>query len=121
MMTKHGGRGLGIARESGGTPPGAEEVIAQHHERGDGSGYPGHRQGPGITPAGMIGAIVDVHDAVTSDRMYQVALSAEDPLKRMYQWRHEDSSTQMVEEFIRCMGIFSIGSLVALSTAASGW
>jgi HD-GYP domain-containing protein (c-di-GMP phosphodiesterase class II) len=119
-MTRHVGWGLGIARESGGVPPGAEEVIAQHHERGDGSGYPGHRRGAGITPAGMIGAIVDVYDAVTSDRMYKVALSAEDALKRIYEWRHKDFSAQMVEEFIRCMGIFPIGSLVELSTGSVG-
>ena len=44
----------------------------------------------------------------------------EDALKRMYEWRKKDFKPQMVEEFIKCMGIFPIGSLVELSTGAIG-
>jgi HD-GYP domain-containing protein (c-di-GMP phosphodiesterase class II) len=120
IMTQHVDWGLEIVRESGGLPQGALDVIAQHHERSDGQGYPHHRAGQAITPAGMIGAIVDVYDAVTSDRSYGTALSAEDALKSMYEWRNKDFQAQLIEEFIRCMGIFPIGSLVELSTGTIG-
>jgi len=120
IMQKHVRWGVQILEESGDVPPGALELVLQHHERGDGSGYPDFRQGTGITPAGYIGAIVDVYDAVTSDRTYNVAMSAEDALKRMYEWREKDFSANLVEEFIRCMGIFPIGSLVELSTGSIG-
>src|SRR6185369_1545766 len=103
------------ANASGEVPHGAMEVIAQHHERNDGTGYPNRRADTGIAPAGYIGAIVDVYDAITSDRLHKAGLSAEDALKRMYEWRAKDFSSHMVEEFIRCMGIFPIGSLVELS------
>jgi len=119
-MQKHVRWSAQMLEESGGVPPGALEVVLQHHERGDGSGYPDYRQGTGITPAGYIGAIVDVYDAVTSDRTYNVAMSAEDALKRMYEWREKDFSAHLIEEFIRCMGIFPIGSLVELSTGSVG-
>jgi len=119
-MRKHVRWGIDILNESGSTPPGVHEMVLQHHERGDGSGYPDGRQGTGITPAGYIGAIIDVYDAITSDRTYNVALSAEDALKRMYEWRHRDFHGELIEEFIRCMGIFPIGSLVELSTGSVG-
>jgi len=120
IMAKHVKWGIEILQESGGLPPGAQEVISQHHERGEGHGYPNHLKGSAITPAGMIGSIVDVYDAITSDRTYGVGMSAEDALKRMYEWRHKDFSAQMVEDFIRCMGIFPIGSLVELSNGSVG-
>jgi HD-GYP domain-containing protein (c-di-GMP phosphodiesterase class II) len=119
-MTNHVQWGLEIITNSGGLPSGALEMIEQHHERADGSGYPGHRRAQGISPAGSIGSIVDVYDAITSDRTYSGGLSPEDALKRMYEWRKKDFNAQMVEEFIKCMGIFPIGSLVELSTGAIG-
>ena len=41
-------------------------------------------------------------------------------MKRMYKWRDKDFNAQLVEEFIKCMGIFPIGSLVELSTGSVG-
>lgn len=119
-MTKHVPWGVEILQSSGGVAQGAIEMVEQHHERGDGGGYPGHVTAKKITPSGAIAAIVDVYDAVTSDRHYSGGLSAEEALKRMYEWRKKDFKPQMVEEFIKCMGIFPIGSLVELSTGATG-
>jgi len=119
-MTKHVPWGVEILQQSGGVAQGAIEMVEQHHERGDGGGYPTHRTAKMITSAGAIAGIVDVYDAVTSDRHYSGGLSAEEALKRMYEWRKKDFKPQMVEEFIKCMGIFPIGSLVELSTGAIG-
>ncbi len=120
MMSQHVPWGVEILQASGGVAQGAIEMVEQHHERGDGGGYPGRRTANMITPAGAIAGIVDVYDAVTSDRHYSGGLSAEDALKRMYEWRKKDFKPLMVEEFIKCMGIFPIGSLVELSTGAIG-
>lgn len=120
IMSNHVPWGVEILQTSGGVAQGAIEMVEQHHERGDGGGYPGRRTAKMISPAGAIAAIVDVYDAVTSDRHYSGGLSAEEALKRMYEWRKKDFKPQMVEEFIKCMGIFPIGSLVELSTGATG-
>lgn len=120
IMSKHVPWGVDILQASGGVAQGAIEMVEQHHERGDGGGYPGRRNAKMISPAGAIAGIVDVYDAVTSDRHYSGGLSAEEALKRMYEWRKKDFKPQMVEEFIKCMGIFPIGSLVELSTGAIG-
>ncbi|MEE9157546.1 MAG: HD-GYP domain-containing protein [Gammaproteobacteria bacterium] len=120
LMTKHVPWGLEILQQSGGIPPAAMQVIEQHHERHDGSGYVGKLQGDLIGIGGAIGAIVDVYDAITSQRVYGEPVSAEDALKRMYEWRHKDFDAELVEEFIKCMGIYPIGSLVELRTGSVG-
>ena len=120
IMKKHIQWGVEIVQRSGTVHPGVLEFITQHHERADGTGYPAGRKKEAIAPAGAIGSIIDVYDAVTSERLYSGGLSAEEALKRMYEWRDKDFSSQLVEEFIKCMGIFPIGSLVELSTGSVG-
>lgn len=112
--------GAEIVQKSGGVPRGAMQIIEQHHERADGSGYPGLRKGTLISDPGSLAGMVDVYDAVTSDRGYDKGMSAEDALKSMYEWRHKDFKPKFVEEFIKCMGVFPIGSLVELSTGSVG-
>ncbi len=120
IMKKHTQWGVEIVERSGNVHPGVVEFIAQHHERADGTGYPAGLIKEAIAPAGAIGSIIDVYDAVTSERLYSGGLSAEEALKRMYEWRDKDFGAQLVEEFIKCMGIFPIGSLVELSTGSVG-
>jgi HD-GYP domain-containing protein (c-di-GMP phosphodiesterase class II) len=55
-------------------------VIAFHQERWDGSGYPERRQGTNIPLLARIFAVVDVFDALTSDRPYRKALPVEEAL-----------------------------------------
>ncbi|MBE9516815.1 MAG: HD-GYP domain-containing protein [Proteobacteria bacterium] len=119
-MGRHIAWGLRILDQSGGVSNIVKEITEQHHERWDGTGYPKHVNEDQITLYGSIGAIVDVYDAVTSERTYGEPMSAEVALKKMYEWRDKDFSGELIEEFIRCMGIFPIGSLVELSTGAIG-
>lgn len=58
----------------------AREVIVYHHERFDGKGYPWRLAGEQIPLAARIFAVCDAFDAITSDRPYQAALSAETAL-----------------------------------------
>ncbi len=120
LMTQHVAWGLEIVKQSGGVPPAALEILEQHHERHDGSGYVRKLKGDLIGYVGAICAIVDVYDAITSQRVYRGPVSADDALKRMYEWRHKDFHAELVEEFIKCMGIYPIGSLVELSTGGVG-
>jgi len=55
----------------------AEQVIRSHHEWYDGSGYPNGLAGDQIPLAARITALADVYDALTTDRVYKVAVSHE--------------------------------------------
>ncbi len=120
LMKSHVRQGVDLLAESKGFPTEALQLVEQHHERNDGSGYPKKLAGELIGMSGAIGAIVDVYDAITSQRIYRSGISPEDALRRMYEWRHKDFHPDLVEEFIKCMGIFPIGSLVELNTGGIG-
>ncbi|HEY0417283.1 MAG TPA: HD domain-containing phosphohydrolase [Gaiellaceae bacterium] len=54
------------------------QVIASHHERWDGSGYPRGLRGAEIPLAARIFAVVDAYDAMTNDQPYRAALKTDD-------------------------------------------
>lgn len=96
------------------------EIVGRHHERYIGNGYVFGMNGDTIGEFGLIGAIVDTYDAITSDRAYHPGLSAADALKILYEGRQIAYHPWFVEQFIQCLGIFPIGSIVELSTGSVG-
>jgi HD-GYP domain-containing protein (c-di-GMP phosphodiesterase class II) len=57
--------------------PAAAQFVLEHHERVDGTGYPAGLAGDEISLEGRILHAVDAYDAMTSDRPYSSAMSAE--------------------------------------------
>jgi putative nucleotidyltransferase with HDIG domain len=120
LMKSHVPRGVEILERTPGIPAQAIEVARCHHERYSGTGYMAGLQGEQIGFFGMIGGIVDCYDAITSDRAYHEGMSAHAALKKMYEWRGHDFHPRLVEQFIQCMGIYPIGSVVELNTGEIG-
>ncbi len=120
LMKSHVPCGVDILEQTHGIPSVAIDVARFHHERYAGGGYAMGAKGDDIGLFGSIGAIVDCYDAITSDRSYHAGMSAHDALKKMYSWRGRDFQPVLVEQFIQCMGIYPIGSVVELSTGAIG-
>ena len=61
----------------------ARQVIAAHHERWDGNGYPRGLAGEDIPLPARIFAVVDAFDAMTNDRPYRKALAVEEALREI--------------------------------------
>lgn len=101
-------------------PAAALQVVTNHHERHDSSGYLRGLRGAEIGEFGMIGGIIDHYDAITSDRAYRSAESAHSVLMKMYEWRNTLFNPYLVEKFIQCLGIYPIGSVVELNTGEIG-
>jgi putative nucleotidyltransferase with HDIG domain len=116
LMKSHVPRGVELLEQMHGIPRPAIDVARYHHERYSGTGYIAGLTGDQIGFFGMIGGIVDCYDAITSDRAYRPGMSAHTSLKQMYEWRGRDFHPGLVEQFIQCMGIYPIGSVVELST-----
>jgi hypothetical protein len=95
-------------------------VALNHHERFDGRGYPRGLRGLSIGKFGLISAIADVYDAVTSDRVYHKGMPTHQALQKMYEWAKTDFYPIYVQKFIQCLGIYPIGSVVRLDTAEVG-
>jgi len=91
-----------------------------HHERHDGSGYPKGLRGKEIGLVGSIAAIVDTFDALTARRPYAEPVAPSTALSMLYKWRGGFFDSYLVEQFIRFIGIFPLGSVVELNSGEVG-
>lgn len=120
IMDAHPVYGREILEKSGGVPRSALDIAYSHHERSNGKGYPEGRRSFELSLFSKIVAIVDVYDAITSDRPYHNGMASHEALKRMYEWRKTDFDVELVEKFIQCLGIYPVGSVVELNTGDVG-
>ncbi len=117
---KHVEHSVDILRATHGLPSQLDELVTLHHERHDGSGYPKGLKGKDIGMLGSIAAIVDVFDALTTRRPYAEAVSPSTALSMLYKWRGTFFDAGLIEQFIRCIGIFPLGSVVELNSGEIG-
>ncbi|GLQ30924.1 HD-GYP domain-containing protein [Litoribrevibacter albus] len=115
LMKKHSTFSRDILVKSGGLPQASINVAYQHHERLDGTGYPGKLDHSSISLEGKMAAVVDVYDAITADRCYHKGMPPTIALKRMLEWTGDHLDKELVHLFIRAMGIYPVGSLVELN------
>jgi putative nucleotidyltransferase with HDIG domain len=120
IMKKHTIYSAEILSKTHDLPQRALEIPLQHHERYNGTGYPKGLKGDEIGVFGMISSIVDVYDAVTSNRVYHTGLQAHEALKRMYEWRGNDFHPTLMERFIQNVGIYLFGTLLNINTSQIG-
>jgi putative nucleotidyltransferase with HDIG domain len=116
----HVNHGLEILKECGVLNQDVIDMVAHHHERYDGSGYPNGLARDEIPPFARIGGIVDTYDALTSKRHYAKVVSPSDAIKLLYEARDEDFQAELVEAFIQAIGIYPAGTLVELSSGEVG-
>ena len=119
-MKSHVDEGLRILADAKGLSPIALEVVAQHHERFDGSGYPAGKAGKAISLHGQMAAIVDVYDAISSERAYHRGMSPTQALKKLLEWSDHHFDPQLVQSFVRTIGIYPTGTLVRLESNRIG-
>lgn len=78
------------------------DMIAQHHERMDGSGYPAGLQREEICEAARIIAIADSYDAIASDRPYRRSRGTAEALRVLREGRGKLFDAYLVDAFLRC-------------------
>lgn len=80
----------------------AVPIVRHHHERWDGNGYPDNLAGEKIPQEARILAIADTFDAMTSDRIYRKARSAEIAYEEILAQKGRQFDPTLVEAFDRC-------------------
>jgi len=80
---------------------GAAKVVAQHHEKWDGSGYPLGLKGTEIDICARIFAVADAFDAITSDRVYRQGRPYAAAAQELDEWAGRQFDPQVVEAFHR--------------------
>jgi putative nucleotidyltransferase with HDIG domain len=80
---------------------GAARVVAQHHEKWDGSGYPLGLRQEDIDVCARIFAVADAFDAITSDRVYRRGKSYDAAAQELDEWAGKQFDPKVVKAFHR--------------------
>jgi HD-GYP domain-containing protein (c-di-GMP phosphodiesterase class II) len=115
VVTRHVMHSQDILEKTAGVSTVSKELVADHHERIDGSGYLLGKRGDDISFYGKMAAIVDVYDALSTDRIYKQGVSPHVALKQLMEWGGVGFEQDLVQRFVQCMGIYPHGTLVSLS------
>ena len=120
IIKKHPRDGYDILRQTPEIGRIPLDITLHHHERRDGSGYPDRQAEGQISDLAQMAAIVDVYDAITSDRCYHKGMPAADALRKIYEWSKFHFNPSLTQEFMRCVGIYPVGTMVMLESGRLG-
>ncbi len=114
IIKRHVAQGLGLVKGEKGITPLILDMIVNHHERLDGSGYPRGITAAKLSRPARIMAIVDVYDALTADRPHQ---EGDEPINalRYLLANKELFDAELVQHFIKCLGVHPVGTIVKLT------
>lgn len=91
------------------------KTVSEHHERLDGYGYPEGKRNDEVSFFGRMISIVDVYDALTADRVYKAGMPSQKALQILLKDTPDKYDRDLVQKFIKCIGIYPVGSLIKLS------
>ena len=120
LLRSHVAEGCRIVEGTAGLSARVVEMVAHHHERHDGSGYPHGLRGTEIPIFARIIGLIDSYDAMTSTRPHAPSRSPHEVVMELYESRDRLFQAPLVEQFIRTCGIYPTGSLVELSNGTVG-
>lgn len=120
LVKKHVDYSIELVLQMSGVSNRVIEMVAAHHERYDGKGYPRGLHGRNIPPFARMVSIADCFDAITSIRPHAEPMSPHEAMRKLYDWSGKDFQPELVEQFIQCLGIYPTGTFVELSTGEIG-
>lgn len=119
LVKRHTEFGAEILRGTKGMPNITIDVAYSHHEQLDGKGYPRGLRADEISTFSKIVSIVDTYDRLTRGDGGP-SIPATEALRYLYLYRDKIFDGRITEAFIKCLGIYPIGSLVELETGEVG-
>ena len=94
---------------------GALQVIAQHHENADGTGFPAHLSLERMTLPGRIVALANRFDELCNPQQVAHALTPHEALSKLFAGGQGRTDAALLTSFIRMMGVYPAGSVVQLT------
>ena len=119
-IRKHVDYGCSILEDIPGIAESTLLMSGEHHERLNGSGYPNSKKNDEISKVGKMAAIVDVYNAVTTDRGYKKGLSPSIALADILSRAKNHFDAELVQTFIKAIGIYPFGTLLSLTNSLIG-
>ena len=102
-VKKHPTYGVEILKELGETNQLLFDIVEQHHEKIDGSGYPYGLKGKELNTFSQIMAIADIFDALTTKRSYKKAMQSYDAFTIMHHKMENELNPKLLRKFIAFM------------------
>jgi HD-GYP domain-containing protein (c-di-GMP phosphodiesterase class II) len=116
LVRRHVEYGLDLLKQAGTVDPRVVEMVAYHHERYNGSGYPAGLRGAAIPVYGRMAGIVDTYDAMITSRPYASTQSSYGALRQLRALSNIEFQSELVDQFTQAIGMFPTGTLVLLNT-----
>jgi putative nucleotidyltransferase with HDIG domain len=120
LLEQHPVYGAAMLADIEAFPPGAAQVVAQHHERMDGSGYPKGLGADGIDRLARMVAIADAYDNHCNRPDPMESLTPYLALSYMFGQQKHLFDVETLALFIRCLGVYPPGTVVELSNGEVG-
>lgn len=117
---KHVDESLSILKATPDIPPEVVKLVAEHHERADGSGYPRKLQESELSLISQAAGLIDTYCALTNDRSYAQASYHQQALEKIHALSGKQFTTQLIDQLVQFMGIYPVSSLVELNTGEVG-
>lgn len=120
IMQSHVALGLKLLEDTPSVSHIAIQMVKEHHERLDGTGYPKQLEGKEISKYGRMIAIIDSYDAMTCERPYKKSVHPINAFKTLISESPASYDEELVEKFIQCLGVYPVGTLVKLNSGKLG-
>lgn len=120
QVESHCEQGTGLLQGRGVSDPLWLEIVRDHHERPDGSGYPAHKRAEDIAVATQLVALGDIYCARVSDRLHRSAMAPNEALRRLFLNEGAVADEQHAAVFIKTLGVYPPGTTVRLRNGSIG-
>ncbi len=116
LVQSHVGSSVEMLLGQPGFDTGRINVVASHHERYDGSGYPRRLTGDKIKLEAELAGLMDAYCAMTRQRAYNTAVSHHQAIEELISLRDSKFRAVLIDQFIQCMGVYPVGAMVELNS-----
>lgn len=120
LIKRHANYSVTLLKSAKGLPLECYDIALHHHERYDGKGYPDGLKREQINFGSQLTCVCDVFDACTSERCYKSGVDSVTGLKRIFEDAGKVFSKKLAHDFIKCLGVYPIGTCVTLDDGRSG-
>lgn len=120
LVKRHPEEGYRRVLRLPGVSAAAAQVVYQHHERFDGTGYPRGLQGQEVHEMAYICGVADVFDALTADRVYRRACPVHEAYEMVAGSGDSLFDFRVVRAFLENVAAYPVGTWVRLSTGEVG-
>lgn len=116
LLKKHVTYGEEIIKQSEDIPEAVFDIVSQHHEREDGSGYPRGLSANQLNTYSRMAAIVDSYQELLRSQPNSPTTRTSQILNQLKKLSSCGLNAILVEQFTHCVGFFPVGSLVELNS-----